>query len=295
MENFKRFLEDYSKKITHEILTLKELKSENKTILDHAIRYVLEVGGKRLRPILVLELSKIFEVDYNYAIRVASSVELIHCYSLVHDDLPAMDNDDLRRGNPTCHIKFNESTAILVGDALQSSAYEILSDKKTHPSSDVRCKLINELTKSSGLKGMVGGQQMDLEAEKKRLQIKDIRLLQQLKTGELFRFSCVASSILAQNEKKYYEILEKFSINLGLAFQIKDDLLDIEGKEENVGKKVNKDFSKGKQTFISNYGVEKARRKAENLIDEAIDLINNFSKKDDVLENIVRLIINRSS
>ena len=192
--------------------------------------------------------------------RVAVSIELIHCYSLVHDDLPAMDNDEIRRGNPTCHIKFDEATAILVGDALQCLAFEILSAKETHPNPEIRCKLINELSKSSGLNGMVGGQMLDLEAEKKKLDLKDVENLQRLKTGELFRFACVAASILS-NEKKKYKILEKYALRLGLAFQIQDDILDVEGIEDKVGKKINKDFYLGKETFITILGINEAKKK----------------------------------
>ena len=170
--------------------------------LYQAMKYVVKVGGKRLRPLILNEISSILGVKKENSHRVAASIEFIHCYSLVHDDLPAMDDDDLRRGHPTCHVKFDEATAILVGDAFQSLAFEIISHKKTHESSQVRCNLITELAKSSGAEGMVGGQMLDLEAEKKTLSLEKIFQLQRLKTGELFRFSCIAPCILAEKKKR---------------------------------------------------------------------------------------------
>lgn len=294
MDDFQKYLSNYSNKITKEILSLIVVSNQTKTSLYDAIKYVIEVGGKRLRPILVLEFCKIFKVNYSYAIRVATSIELIHCYSLVHDDLPSMDDDNLRRGNPTCHIKYDEATAILVGDALQCYAFQILSDKKTHNDAEVRSKLIFELSKSSGINGMVGGQKMDLEAEKKKLNLDEVKLLQKLKTGELFRFSCISACVLAKEKEENFKKLEKYAYNLGLAFQIQDDLLDVIGDENKVGKKINKDSYMGKQTFISVLGIDEAKKKAEDLIDEAINIINSFGKDSEVLVKLTKLIINRT-
>ena len=162
MHNFHKYLDDFSNKITNKIISLPELNSCNVLKLVDAIKYIIKVGGKRLRPLLVVEISKILNVSQESAYRVGMAIELIHCYSLVHDDLPAMDDDEIRRGSPTCHVKFDEATAILVGDALQSLAFQVLSDVKTHSDSEIRCKLINELSKSSGVSGMVGGQMLDL-------------------------------------------------------------------------------------------------------------------------------------
>ena len=293
MKNFDQYMKEKSVFITDAIIKLIDLNKNNKSKLLNAIKYVVEVGGKRLRPIFVLETCKILKVPEPFALRVAISIELIHCYSLVHDDLPAMDNDEIRRGNPTCHIKFDEATAILVGDALQCLAFEILSAKETHPNPEVRCKLINELSKSSGLNGMVGGQMLDLEAEKKKLDLKDVEKLQRLKTGELFRFACVASSILS-NEKKKYKILEKYALRLVLAFQIQDDILDVEGIEDKVGKKINKDLYLGKETFISILGINEAKKKAKILIDEALKLLEDLGDDSENLTEITKLIINRA-
>lgn len=294
MNDFAKYLTKYSKEVTKDIFKIFEEDKYNNSSLFQAIKYVIEVGGKRLRPILVLEFSKIFGVDFSYAIRVASSIELIHCYSLVHDDLPAMDNDDLRRGSPTCHIKFDEATAILVGDALQSYAFEILSDKKTHPDPKIRCDLVNQLAKSSGMNGMVGGQKLDLEAGKKNLNIEDIKKLQKLKTGELFKFSCISPCILAKAKSDHFKILEKYSSNLGLAFQIQDDILDIEGTTEMVGKKINKDQSMGKQTFITIFGLDLAKKKANDLIEEAIDILKVLGKESDTLIKVTQLVVSRT-
>ena len=257
-----------------------------------AMKYVINVGGKRLRPLFLIEIAKMFKVNDVSSFRTAASIELIHCYSLVHDDLPAMDNDDLRRGHPTCHKKFDEATAILVGDAFQALAFQILSDSKTHNDPIIRCSLISELAKSSGFEGMVGGQMLDLEAEKVSLDLDKILQLQSLKTGELFRFSCIASCILA-NEIKHITLFEEFSSKLGLAFQIKDDLLDIEGNEIEVGKKTQKDSERGKETFISLMGKENARLKSEELINDSIKILEQFGDKSKNLIALSKFIISR--
>lgn len=295
MQNFTKYLNDSADIVSSEILNiLASSKNYSKNFLS-AMKYVINVGGKRLRPILVLEICKIFGVKYDQAIRVAICIELIHCYSLVHDDLPSMDDDSIRRGHPTCHIKYDEATAILVGDAFLTLAFEILSEKKTHPDAEVRCKLINELSRSSGLSGMVGGQKLDLEAESKRLKLSEIKNLQKLKTGELFRFSCVAGSILAKKSYEDFENLEQYAYKLGLAFQIQDDLLDVTGDELKTGKKLKKDLKRGKQTFVSFMGIKKAKESAEKLIEEALSIISKYGEDGENLKQITKIIINRSS
>ena len=295
MQNFTKYLNDNADIVSSEILNiLDSSKNYSKNFLS-AMKYVINVGGKRLRPIFVLEICKIFGVKYDHAMRVAICIELIHCYSLVHDDLPSMDDDSIRRGHPTCHIKYDEATAILVGDAFLTLAFEILSEKKTHPDAEVRCKLINELSRSSGLSGMVGGQKLDLEAESKTLKLSEIKNLQKLKTGELFRFSCVAGSILAKKSYKDFENLEKYAYKLGLAFQIQDDLLDVTGDELKTGKKLKKDLKRGKQTFVSFMGIKKAKESAEKLIEEALSIISNYGEDGENLKQITKIIINRSS
>ena len=261
--------------------------------LHDAMKYSIKVGGKRLRPLFLIEISKIFKVKKIMAFRAAAAIELIHCYSLVHDDLPAMDDDDLRRGHMTCHKKYDDATAILVGDAFQSLAFEILSDKKTHPNANVRCNLINELSKASGATGMVGGQMLDLDAEKKKLSLSEILMLQKLKTGELFRFSCVAGPILS--EQKNLKHFEEFANNLGLAFQIKDDLLDIEGDEKQMGKKTKKDFSRGKETLISYLGKEDAKKKSEDLINDSKQILKFYGKRANRIIGLTDFVISRNN
>ena len=289
------YTEIFSNNFSKRFFEITQKYNHSKSNLSKALYYTIKVGGKRLRPLLLMEISKILDVKTSYALNTASSVELIHCYSLVHDDLPAMDDDDLRRGKPTCHKEFDEATAILVGDALQSLAYEILSEKQTHPSFEIRCKLINLLTKCSGLNGMVDGQMLDIEAEKKKLSHNEVTELQRLKTGKLFNFSCLAPCILADSEKKYYKIFNKFSYNIGLAFQIRDDILDIEGEEDKTGKKTKKDKEMGKETFIDLMGIEGSKNYAKKLISECQDLVFCFGKKSEILKQICSLIINRVS
>ena len=292
-DHTQKLLSSFSEEFDKGLIELIPSAKNTSKHLHKAMIYVIEVGGKRLRPIFLTEISKLLGVKSEHAFRAAASVEFIHCYSLVHDDLPAMDNDDLRRGNPTCHKMFDEATAVLVGDAFQTLAFQILADEKTHCDPNKRIMLINELAKSSGSEGMVGGQMLDLEAEKKKLNLKQIYKLQRLKTGELFRFSCVSPCILA-GKKVEIRLFEEFSYNLGLAFQIKDDLLDVEGNEKEIGKKTQKDSSLGKETLISLLGKENAKKKSKELIDESLKILKKFGKKAENLINLTEFIISRS-
>ncbi|MAR64100.1 MAG: farnesyl-diphosphate synthase [Rickettsiales bacterium] len=292
-DHTQKLLSSFSEEFDKGLIELIPSAKNTSKHLHKAMIYVIEVGGKRLRPIFLTEISKLLGVKSEHAFRAAASVEFIHCYSLVHDDLPAMDNDDLRRGNPTCHKMFDEATAVLVGDAFQTLAFQILADEKTHCDPNKRIMLINELAKSSGSEGMVGGQMLDLEAEKKKLNLKQIYNLQRLKTGELFRFSCVSPCILA-GKKVEIRLFEEFSYNLGLAFQIKDDLLDVEGNEKEIGKKTQKDSSLGKETLISLLGKENAKKKSKELIDESLKILKKFGKKAENLINLTEFIISRS-
>ena len=285
-------ISNFSKKFDKKLINLIPKKQISSKHLYNAMKYIIDVGGKRLRPIFLTEISNLLGVKRENSFRAAASVELIHCYSLVHDDLPSMDNDDLRRGHPTCHKKFDEATAILVGDAFQSLAFEILANDKTHKDFKKRIMLISELSRSSGCQGMVGGQMLDLEAEKKKLNLKEIYNLQRLKTGELFRFSCISPCILAGKANKI-KIFEEFSSNLGLAFQIKDDLLDIEGNEQEIGKKTQKDLVKGKETLISLLGKEKAKKKSEELIKKSLKILEKFGNKAKNLIDLTNFIISR--
>ena len=292
MSKIERFISKFAIEFDDFFLKLLPKKKYSKKLHD-AMKYSIKVGGKRLRPLFLIEISKIFNVKKTMAFRAAAAIELIHCYSLVHDDLPAMDDDDLRRGHMTCHKKYDDATAILVGDAFQSLAFEILSDKKTHPNANVRCNLINELSKASGATGMVGGQMLDLDAEKKKLNLSEILMLQKLKTGELFRFSCVAGPILS--EQKNLKHFEEFANNLGLAFQIKDDLLDIEGDEKQMGKKTKKDLSRGKETLISFLGKEDAKKKSEDLIHNSKEILKSYGERANRIIDLTNFVISRNN
>ena len=292
MSRIEKFISKFAIEFDDFFLKLLPKKKYSQKLHD-AMKYSIKVGGKRLRPLFLIEISKIFKVKKIMAFRAAAAIELIHCYSLVHDDLPAMDDDDLRRGHITCHKKYDDATAILVGDAFQSLAFEILSDKNTHPNAIVRCNLINELSKASGATGMVGGQMLDLDAEKKKLSLSEILMLQKLKTGELFRFSCVAGPILS--EQKDLKHFEEFANNLGLAFQIKDDLLDIEGDEKQMGKKTKKDFSRGKETLISYLGKEDAKKKSEDLINDSKQILKFYGKRANRIIDLTNFVISRNN
>ena len=261
--------------------------------LFEAINYSILSSGKRLRPYLVIQSSKLFDVDEKNALRVASSIEMIHAYSLIHDDLPSMDNDFLRRGLPTTHRKYNEATAILAGDSLLTLSFEILSDNLTHNDSKIRCELIYELARAAGANGMVAGQMMDLEAENKKLSIGVITRIQRLKTGSLIAFSCNAGAILGRAEKKYKFALQGYAHDIGLAYQIRDDLLDITSTTKKLGKKVNKDKKIGKKNFVSILGKERAKKQLEILGNQAIEHLEVFDNRADMLREIARFIVER--
>ena len=257
------------------------------------MRYSLFSGGKRLRPFLVLASAELFGVGKAQALRTAAAIECVHCYSLMHDDLPAMDDDDLRRGKPTAHIQFDEATAILAGDALQTLAFQILSDSETHADPSVRIELISLMAHASGHHGMVGGQMIDLTAADHDLSEAEIYRLQQLKTGELIRFSVEAGGILGRASPKMRQSLQFYARDLGLAFQIADDLLDVLGDEKTVGKATGKDAAAGKATLVSLMGVEKAARQAQMLSDQAIAHLADFDERASLLRAVAHFAVNR--
>ena len=263
--------------------------------LHEAMRYAALDGGKRLRPFLLMQSASLFGVSKRSALRTGAALELIHCYSLVHDDLPAMDDDDIRRGKPTVHKHFDEATAILAGDALLTLAFEVLSHDETHANAGVRCRLVSALAKAAGSHGMVGGQMIDLQAENKSLNIGQITRLQRLKTGELIAYACEGGAILGQASNTAHEALRGYAHDVGLAFQIADDLLDVEGRVEKVGKAVNKDEDAGKATFVSILGVERARSQANRLADQAIEHLAIFDEKADLLRQAANFVVERES
>ncbi len=258
-----------------------------------AMRYAAFSGGKRLRPFIVLTCADIFDVPRLCSQRVAAAVEMVHTYSLIHDDLPAMDNDNLRRGKPTCHKKFDEATAILAGDGLLTLAFQVLSDEPTHVNAEVRGELILEMAKAIGARGMVGGQMLDLLAEGEEFAAPEIARLQRMKTGALINFSCQAGAILGKASENQRHMLNAFAHDLGLAFQIIDDLLDVEGTVEETGKEVNKDARAGKQTFVSLLGPERARDQAKILSAQAIKHLEIFGEKGNLLSQLVQFLVQR--
>jgi farnesyl diphosphate synthase len=259
-----------------------------------AMRYAVLAPGKRLRPFLVLASAKLFSVARRSALQVAAAIELVHAYSLVHDDLPAMDNSDLRRGRPTCHKAFDEATAVLAGDGLLTLAFEVLAHPDTHGDAAVRSELVAALAAAAGGHGMVGGQMIDLIAEHRPdLDIGAITRLQRLKTGALIAFSCEAGAILGKAATEARLSLRGYAHDLGLAFQIADDLLDVEGSAGETGKPVGQDAAAGKATFVSILGIERARGQAQLLVSQASAHLDMFEEKAELLRQAARFVVER--
>ena len=269
--------------------------------LIEAMRYVCLNGGKRFRPFLVVESAALFEVPRPNALMAGAALECVHCYSLVHDDLPAMDNDDLRRGQPTAHKAFDEATAILAGDGLLTFAFDILSRHETHADPRVRIELVMALARASGVGGMAGGQMLDLAAEGRFVQSraglefseKDVRTLQAMKTGALLRFACQAGGILAAASPEQRAALERYGSAVGQAFQIADDLLDLEGDPALVGKQTGKDAAAGKATLVSVLGVPVAKARLKALVTEAEQALAPFGSSAAILIEGAKFVADR--
>ena len=261
--------------------------------LYRAMRHAAIGGGKRLRPLLVFATARLFGVDRDCAGRAATAIECIHVYSLIHDDLPAMDDDDMRRGKPTVHKMFGEATAILAGDCLHALAFEILGDPATHPDPFVRSELVLDLARAAGPSGMAGGQMMDLEAEKASFDLPTVTRLQAMKTGALIACSVEAGAILGRIPPEGRTSLRGYARDLGLAFQIADDLLDVEGDEAAAGKKLRKDGEAGKETFLSLLGIARAREQARMLVDQAVQHLQGFGPEADLLRATPRFTLER--
>ena len=266
-----------------------------------AMRYVALGGGKRLRPFLAVETAALFKAPRERALMAGAALECVHCYSLAHDDLPAMDNDDLRRGRPTAHRKFDEATAILAGDGLLTLAFDILARPETHPSPAVRAELVLALARGAGLGGMVGGQMLDLAAEGRfdgkaqKLGAADVKLLQSMKTGALLRFGCLAGAILGEANPAQRDALDRYGSALGEAFQIADDLLDVEGDAATVGKATGKDAAVNKGTFVSVLGLDQAKARLKTLVVEAEQALSTFGSDGDVLKMAARFVAERKT
>jgi farnesyl diphosphate synthase len=267
--------------------------SDSRARLYEAMRYCAIGGGKRLRPLLVVAGCDLFKVARERALRVALAVECIHVYSLIHDDLPCMDDDDLRRGKPTLHRAYDECTAILAGDSLHALAFEVLADGATHEDPFVRAELVLELARAAGPAGMAGGQMMDLTADGSTLDLSAVTRLQQLKTGALIGWCLEAAAIMGRVPPEGRTALRGYARDLGLAFQIADDLLDHGGNEEKAGKRVGKDHAAGKETFVSLLGADRARQQAQALVEQAIDHLRGFGEEADLLRDVARFAIER--
>lgn len=262
------------------------------SLLD-AMRYACLGGGKRIRPFLVVQSGRIFGMDEETMLRIAAAVECVHTYSLVHDDLPCMDDDDMRHGKPSTHLEYDEATAVLVGDALLTFAFEILSDVNAHPDPFVRCDLVARLATSIGFHGMVGGQMIDMLAEAGELEITAINRMQRMKTGALIAFAAESGAVAARASHGAIHALNGYAHDLGLAFQITDDILDIEGDAERLGKSVGKDEKAGKATFVSILGLERARAQAGLLAAQAIAHLDLFDEKADLLRALATFAVER--
>lgn len=261
--------------------------------LAEAMRYAALGGGKRFRPFLVVQSASLFGVAAEPALRVAAAAECVHIYSLVHDDLPCMDDDDLRHGAPTVHRQYDEATAMLAGDALLTLAFEILADPETHERARVRIELVRRLAHASGTHGMVGGQMIDLTSEGRELDMGGITRLQQLKTGALISFSCEAGAILGRASPEALHALHAYAHDMGLAYQIADDILDAEGDAATMGKATGKDAAAGKATFVSILGLDRARAQARMLADQAVQHLDLFDERADLLRQAARFVITR--
>jgi farnesyl diphosphate synthase len=261
--------------------------------LYEAMRHAAVAGGKRLRPLLVRAAGDLFHVDRTLTLRVGAAVEAMHVYSLIHDDLPCMDDDDLRRGKPTVHKAFDEATAVLAGDSLHALAFEWLCDPVTSADPFVRGELCCELARAAGPAGMAGGQMMDLAAETSNFDLPTVTRLQQLKTGALIAFSVEAGAILARIPPEGRAPLRAYSRDIGLAFQIADDIMDVEGDEVLAGKALHKDDAAGKATFVTLMGLERAREQATALVGQAIGHLASFGEEAALLRAIARYVVER--
>ena len=261
--------------------------------LFRAMRHAAIGGGKRLRPLLVVAACALFNVDRAAAVQVGCAVEAIHVYSLIHDDLPCMDDDDMRRGKPTVHRAFDEATAVLAGDALHALAFELLADTATHADPFVRMELVEGLARASGPAGMAGGQMMDIAAETETFDLNAVTRLQQMKTGALIAFSVEAGAIMGRVPPEGRTALRGYARDVGLAFQIADDILDVEGDADAAGKALRKDAAAGKATFLSLLGIDRARAQAAMLTDQAIAHLHAFGHEADLLRAIARYAVER--
>ena len=286
-------LADIARDVDRMFDSLLPVPKDQRAPLFEAMRHASIGGGKRLRPLLVVASCALFNVDRAAALRVGCAVEAIHVYSLIHDDLPCMDDDDMRRGKPTVHKAFTEAIAVLAGDSLHALAFELVVDEAVNTDPFVRIELAEGLARASGPSGMAGGQMMDIAAETQTFDLNGVTRLQQMKTGALIAFSVEVGAIMGRVPPEGRGSLRGYARDVGLAFQIADDLLDEEGDEELAGKALHKDAAAGKATFLSLLGVDRARAQAQMLVDQAISHLNSFGEEADLLRAIARYSIER--
>ena len=295
-DNFKNQLEKAVKQIENGLKAQLISDDETPEILLEAMRYSSLDGGKRLRPFLVNETAALFKADQQLVTETAIAIECIHCYSLIHDDLPSMDNDELRRGRPTLWKHTDEATAILAGDSLQTLAFEIITNAPTPTNSYIKAQLVNGLAKAAGKTGMVGGQIRDMAAEKSsEVNFADILMIHSQKTGALISFAAEAGAIIGDADHHAREAIKLFGQKLGLAFQLKDDLLDIEGTTDDLGKTAGKDEAQGKATLVSILGREKAVTFLANLKDGALYALEPFGEKAEILREATHFVCDRQN
>jgi len=269
------------------------IKKQSKTELIRSMKYGLLPGGKKIRSKILIDVGKIFNLNYRSLIRIGAAVECIHAYSLIHDDLPCMDNDSIRRGKLSTHKKFGESTAVLAGNSLLTLAFEILSDKSLLLKENTKVKLINLISECSGHTGIAGGQYLDLNYERKKIIKKKIIDMQIKKTGKLFAFCCIAPAIISNKNKKVIRLFEKIGYEIGLLFQITDDLIDYKGIARKAGKKTKKDEKKGKATLISLLGYKNTIKYTSKIKNNILNKINYYGKKSESLKKTVLFIFER--
>ena len=296
MSNIVSVIKDYSIRFNERIKPLfVKADGVERRVVD-AMEYSVMNGGKRLRPFLVYETANIFGIDFDTSFDVAASLEMLHSYSLIHDDLPAMDNDDLRRGKPTCHKYFDEATAILAGDGLLTYAFEVLANSSYKDATKV--ELVKILSQAAGaFNGMIAGQMLDLSSEKMNNisnPVQIINHIEEMKTGRLLRYACESGAVIGNATEAEKKSLVDYSRKIGIAFQISDDILDVEGNEEIVGKTLNKDKEQNKLTFVGCYGVDKAKIMAQDLIDDAKEIVSVFGASSVNLQNLADFIVERN-
>ena len=294
-------MNNYTKKTLNEYIsftesTLKKFSYKNKLGLQSSVAdamdYSLEAGGKRIRPVLVLAFCHMCGGDYRKAAAPAAAIEMIHTFSLIHDDLPCMDNDDFRRGKPSCHKKFGEACAVLAGDALAIRPFQVIAESELNDS--MKIKLIAELACSSGAEGMIGGQIIDMENEQRStVNGENLRMMYALKTGRLIKTSCVMGCIAAEASDEQVKNAEEYALCLGLAFQIIDDILDVTGDEAALGKPIGSDAEENKTTFVTLYGIENAREEAVKLTDKAMKILGRFDNNEFLIE-LTKYLLDRN-